>query len=59
MNVEYGIKNFRVFDKDGARFTLKPITMLTGVSIITKSVEIKLKNEDFFSYHSLHIEHLE
>ena len=41
MNVEYGIKNFRVFDKDGARFALKPITMLTGANCAGKSSLVK------------------
>lgn len=41
MNVEYGIKNFRVFDKDGERFNLKPITMLTGANCAGKSSLVK------------------
>ena len=41
MNIEYGIKNFRVFDKDGERFNLKPITMLTGANCAGKSSLVK------------------
>lgn len=41
MNFLYGIKNFRVFDKDGADFYLKPITILTGANCSGKSSLVK------------------
>ncbi len=41
MELEYGIKNFRVFDKSGAVFHLKPITLLTGANCAGKSSLVK------------------
>lgn len=41
MNIFYGIKNFRVFDKNGADFNLKPITILTGANCSGKSSLVK------------------
>ena len=41
MELEYGVKNFRVFDKHGADFNLKPITLLTGANCAGKSSLVK------------------
>ena len=41
MDILYGIKNFRVFDKDGAVFNLNPITILTGANCSGKSSIVK------------------
>ena len=41
MKLTYGIKNFRVFDKDGAVFNLKPVTILTGANCSGKSSLVK------------------
>ena len=41
MNLSYGIKNFRVFDKNGTRFNIKPITILTGANCAGKSTLVK------------------
>ena len=41
MELEFGIKNFRVFDKDGSTFNLKPITLLTGANCAGKSTLVK------------------
>ena len=43
MNAKYTLKNFRVFDEQGATFELAPVTILTGCnssgkSSITKSL---------------------
>lgn len=37
MNTNYTIKNFRVFDNDGANVDIKPITILTGCNSSGKS----------------------
>jgi|GEM_PF-1044598 len=41
MNTKYTIKNFRVFDSDGATFELNPITILTGCNSSGKSSLVK------------------
>ena len=41
MELEYSIKNFRVFDKEGTSFTLKPVTLLTGANCAGKSTLVK------------------
>ena len=41
MNLNYGIRNFRVFDKNGTRFNIKPITILTGANCAGKSTLVK------------------
>ncbi len=44
MNTKYTIKNFRVFDEEGATFDLKPITILTGANSSGKSSIVKSIN---------------
>lgn len=41
MELEYTIKNFRIFDNNGASFRLKPITILTGQNCAGKSTLVK------------------
>ena len=41
MNSKYTIKNFRVFDAEGATFELAPITVLTGCNSSGKSSVVK------------------
>lgn len=41
MKTRFEIKNFRVFDQDGAIFNLKPITILTGANSAGKSSLVK------------------
>lgn len=51
MKTNYTIKNFRVFDKDGATIQLKPISLLTGCNSSGKSSIVKslLLLCDYFS----------
>lgn len=41
MKTKYTLKNFRVFDNNGATFDLKPITILTGANSSGKSSMVK------------------
>ena len=41
MITKYTIKNFRVFDENGASFDLKPLTILTGCNSSGKSSIVK------------------
>ena len=41
MDIRYNIKNFRVFDRNGADFEMKPITLLTGCNSSGKSSVVK------------------
>lgn len=41
MNTEYTIKNFRVFDEEGATIKLKPISIFTGCNSSGKSSVVK------------------
>lgn len=41
MECSYKIKDFRVFDSNGARFNFKPITILTGANCAGKSSLVK------------------
>ena len=41
MNIVYTIKNFRVFDKNGATMPIKPLTILTGCNSSGKSSIVK------------------
>lgn len=41
MNPRYTIKNFRVFDREGATFELAPLTILTGCNSSGKSSMVK------------------
>lgn len=41
MNLEYSIKNFKAFDKEGAEFDIRPITILTGCNSSGKSSVVK------------------
>ena len=41
MEIKYNIKNFKVFDRSGADFELKPITLLTGCNSSGKSSVVK------------------
>jgi len=41
MNCKYTIKNFRVFNEEGATFELRPITILTGCNSSGKSSLVK------------------
>ena len=52
--MRFGIKNFRLFDKEGSEFDLKPITLLTGANSSGKSSLAKafLLLEDFLSQYS-------
>lgn len=41
MNIVYTVKNFRVFDKNGATMPIKPLTILTGCNSSGKSSIVK------------------
>lgn len=41
MNTEFTIKNFRIFDSEGATFTIAPLTLLTGCNSAGKSSMVK------------------
>lgn len=41
MNTKYKIKNFRVFDSEGAEIKLNPLTLLTGCNSSGKSSIVK------------------
>lgn len=41
MDIRYNIKNFRVFDRNGTDFEMKPITILTGCNSSGKSSVVK------------------
>lgn len=41
MNIRYNIKSFKVFDRNGAEFEMKPITLLTGCNSSGKSSVVK------------------
>lgn len=41
MNTKFTIKNFRVFDENGATIDIKPITILTGANSSGKSTVVK------------------
>ncbi|MDL2304200.1 DUF3696 domain-containing protein [Bacteroides sp. OttesenSCG-928-D19] len=66
MNNYYSIKNFRVFDAEGATFELAPITILTGCNSSGKSSVVKslmllsdfLKNvyKDYINNEPCHLE---
>ena len=51
MDTRFSIKNFRVFDENGASFDLKPLTILTGCNSSGKSSIVKaiLLLNDFLS----------
>ena len=51
MNIKYTIKNFKTFDKEGAEFDIRPITLLTGCNSSGKSSAVKsiLALETFLS----------
>ena len=51
MNAKYTIKNFKIFDKEGAEFDIRPITVLTGCNSSGKSSVVKsiLAFEKFLS----------
>lgn len=53
-NMKFGINNFRVFDKEGSTFEVKPITLLTGANSSGKSSMTKalLLLEDFLSQYA-------
>lgn len=52
--MKFGINNFRVFDKEGSTFDVKPITLLTGANSSGKSSMTKalLLLEDFLSQYA-------
>lgn len=41
MNIKYTIKNFKIFDKEGTEFDIRPITVLTGCNSSGKSSVVK------------------
>lgn len=41
MNAKYTIKNFKIFDKEGTEFDIRPITVLTGCNSSGKSSVVK------------------
>ncbi len=51
MDTKYTIKNFRVFNKEGASVSLKPLTLLTGCNSSGKSSLVKslLLISDYFA----------